>query len=212
MANAGPMPVQLRFQTGLTGAEYVTREGWRLASLERCPLHPNGGCGFTGHGTYARKSPRGTYIARWYCHMGHCTISLLPDHLAARFPGTLAEIEQVVATVEQASSLEVAADTLRPDPVQLPSAVRWVRRRVDPVRKLLTIVVGLLPQYLLGCAPSIAAFRDRLLSEQVLMTLRELAQVHLQALPRPLGFQHPGTAGGELCQGFQQYMGVDRPP
>ena len=50
------------------------------------------------------------------------------------------------------------------------------------------------PQRLLGCAPSIAAFRERLLSEQVLMMLRELAQVHLQALPRPLGFHHSRTA------------------
>ena len=107
------MPVQLRYETGLTGAEYVTAEGWRLARLERCPLHPHGGCGFARHSTYRRKKPPGTYIARWYCPQGHCTFSLLPDHLAARFPGTLAEIEQVVATVEQASSVEAAANALR---------------------------------------------------------------------------------------------------
>lgn len=206
------MPVQLRFQTGLTGAEYVTREGWRLARLARCPLHPHGGCGFARHGTYERKRPPGTCIARWYCHKGQCTFSLLPDHLAARFPGTLSEIEQVVAAVEQASSLEAAADALRRDAATLPSAVRWVRRRVASVRALLTIVVGLFPQRLLGCAPNIAAVRDRLLSEQVLMTLRELAQVHLQALPRPLGFQPPRMAGGERNQRCQQYMGPDRPP
>ena len=75
---------------------------WRLASLARCPLHPRGGCGFARHGTYERMSPPGTQIARWYCPQGHRTFSLLPDHLAARFPGTLSEIEQVVATVEQA--------------------------------------------------------------------------------------------------------------
>ena len=206
------MPVQLRFQTGLTGAEYVTREGWRLARLARCPLHPHGGCGFARHGTYERKRPPGTCIARWYCHKGHCTFSLLPDHLAARFPGTLSEIEQVVAAVEQARSVEAAADALRRDAVTLPSAVRWVRRRVASVRALLTIVVGLFPQRLLGCAPSIAAVRDRLCSEQVLMTLRELAQIHLQALPRPLGFHHPRMAGGERNHRFQQRMGPDRPP
>ncbi len=205
------MPVQLRFQTGLTDAEYVTREGWRLARLARCPLHPRGGCGLARHGTYARKSPPGTYIARWYCPQGHRTFSLLPDHLAARFPGTLAAIEAVVATVEQARSLEAAADALRRDPVTLPSAVRWVRRRVAPVRALLTIVVGLLPQRLLGCAPNIAAFRSRLRSEQVLMSLRELAQVHLQALPRPLGFQYVHMAGGEHRGGFQQRLGTDPP-
>ena len=206
------MPVQLRFQTGLTGAEYVTREGWRLARLARCPLHPHGGCGFARHGTYERKRPPGTCIARWYCHKGQCTFSLLPDHLAARFPGTLSEIEQVVAAVEQARSVEAAADALRRDAVTLPSAVRWVRRRVASVRALLTIVVGLSPQRLLGCAPSIAAFRDRLRSEQVLLSLRELAQIHLQALPRPLGFHHPRMAGGERNHRCQQRMGPDRPP
>jgi len=206
------MPVQLRYETGLTGAEYVTAEGWRLARLERCPLHPHGGCGFARHTRYLRKKPPGTYIARWYCRKGHCTFSLLPDHLAARFPGTLAEIEQVVATVEQSRSVEAAADALRDHSVLLPSAVRWVRRRVAPVRKLLIVMVGLLPQHLLGCAPRMAAFRDRLLTDQVLMTLRELAQVHLQALPRPLGFHHRRLAGGERSRGFQQYMGADRPP
>lgn len=210
-ANAGLMPVQLRYETGLTGAEYVTREAWRLARLARCPLHPRGGCGFARHGSYERMSPPGTHIARWYCPQGHRTFSLLPDHLAARFPGTLSEIEQVVATVEQASSLEAAADLLRRDAVTLPSAVRWVRRRVGPVRALLTILVGLLPDLLLGCAPTIGALRMRLSCAQVLMGLRERGQMHLQALARPLGFHHPWYAGGERNLGFQQRMGPDPP-
>ena len=58
-ADAGLMPVQLRFETGLTGAEYVTREAWREARLSHCPLHPRGGCGFARHGTYERKSAGG---------------------------------------------------------------------------------------------------------------------------------------------------------
>ena len=211
-ADAGLIPVQLRFKTGLTGADYVTREAWREARLSCCPLHPRGGCGFARHGTYGRKSPAGTLIARWYCRQGHRTFSLLPDHLAARFPGTLSEIEQVVATVEQARSLEAAADALRSDPVTLTSAVRWVRRRVGPVRGLLTVLVGLFPQYLLGCAPTIGALRERLSCEHVLMSMRELAQVHLQALARPLGFQYPPHAGGERTPRFQQHMGLDPPP
>jgi hypothetical protein len=210
-ANAGLVPVQLRFETGLTGADYVTREGWREARLSRCPLHPRGGCGFARHGTYERKTPAGTLIARWYCPQGHRTFSLLPDHLAARFPGTLSEIEQVVVTVEQAKSLEAAADALRSDPVTLTSAVRWVRRRVGPVRSLLSIVVGLLPQWLLGCVPTIAALRARLACPQVLMALREHAKTHLQALARPLGFQHPSYAGGEYQSPAQQHMGPDPP-
>jgi hypothetical protein len=203
--------VQLRFDTGLTGEDYVTREAWREARLARCPLHPRGGCGFARHGTYARVSPPGTLIARWYCPQGHRTFSLLPDHLAARFPGTLGEIEAVVVAVEQARAVEAAADALRRDPITLPSAVRWVRRRVAPVRALLTIVVGLLPQVLLGAAPTIAGLRTRLACTPVLMALRALARVHLQALPAPLGFHHLCTAGGERRGGFQQRMGPDPP-
>lgn len=205
------MPVQLRFETGLTGADYVTREAWREARLSCCPLHPRGGCGFSRHGTYERKTPAGTLIARWYCPQAHRTFSLLPDHLAARFPGTLSEIERVVVTVEHAKSVETAADALRSDPVTLTSAVRWVRRRVAPVRALLSIVVGLFPQPLLGCAPTIAALRARLACPQVLMALREHAKAHLQALARPLGFRHPWYAGGECQGGIQQRMGPDPP-
>ena len=56
-------------------------------------------------GTYTRKTPRGTKIPRWYCRESHTTFSLLPDCLAARFPGELDELEAVVAHAEQAPSL-----------------------------------------------------------------------------------------------------------
>jgi hypothetical protein len=105
--------VQLRFATSVTGEEYVSQELWLDASLAHCPLHPKGGCGFARHGTYERRSPPGTRIARWYCPRGHSTFSLLPDCLAARLPGTLAEVEEVVAGVEQARSLEAACANLR---------------------------------------------------------------------------------------------------
>ena len=204
--------MQLRFQTGLTGAEYVTREAWRLASLAHCPLHPRGGCGFVRHGTYERVSPPGTRIARWYCSQGHCTFSLLPDHLAARFPGRLQEIEAVVAAVEQAPSLEAAADQLRRDDITLPSAVRWVRRRVAPVRALLTILIGLFPQLLLSCAPTLTALRERLACAPVLLVLREVAASDLQALVPPLGFRPPVARGPTRQDRFQQRMGPDPAP
>ena len=205
------VPVQLRFATGLTSDQYVTRQAWRQASLPRCPLHPRGGCHFARWGTYARVDPPGTRIARWYCPEGHRTFSLLPDHLAARFPGTLSEIEQVVSAVEQASSLEAAADGLRRDDVSLPSAVRWVRRRVRLVRPLLTILVGLLPQLLLGCAPTLHSLGMRLGADAVLLKLRTLAQPYLQALPRPLGFGPRRAAAGERKVGYQHDMGPDPP-
>ena len=203
--------MQLRFQTGLTGADYVTQEGWRLARLAHCPLHPRGGCGFASHGTYERVSPAGTRIARWYCPQGHCTFSLLPDHLAARFPGTLCEIEQVVASVEQAPSLEAAANALRPDDVMLATALRWIRRRMRLIHTVLAVVVSLLPDLCIGASPTVQSFRIRLACEPVLIALRGLACIHLQALPRPLGFRPPGEAGGGRKAPFQQRMGPDPP-
>jgi hypothetical protein len=205
------VPVQLRFSSGLSSADYVTGEGWRLATLACCPVHPRGGCGFARHGTYARVSPPGTLIARFYCPTGHCTFSLLPDHLAARLPGTLSDIEQVVAAVEQAPSLETAADRLRRDNISLPSAVRWTRRRVRLVHTLLAILVSVLPQLLLGCAPMLHAVRARLGCEQVLVQLRETAQLHLHALPRPLGFRPPSAGGSERKCACQQHTGPDPP-
>ena len=215
-ANAGRMPVQLRFHTGLTDAEYVTAQAWRLASMAGCPEHARGGCGFARHGTYERKTPAGPLIARWYCPQGHRTFSLLPDHLAARFGGTLAQIEQVVLAVECAPSVQAAADRLRPDAVTLPSAIRWVRRRLAPVRALLTTVVGLLPDSLSGCAATISALRERLACDHVLRELRQMAASHLQALAAPLGFRGhriaaPSSAGGERKRRRQQPMGPDPP-
>jgi hypothetical protein len=111
--------VQLRYETGLTSDEYVSRQAWRKASLPRCPNHPWGGCSLARHGTYRRKTPAGTQIARWYCAESHTTFSLLPDCLAARLPGTLDELESIVAAAEQAPSLEAAANVLRLD-IELP--------------------------------------------------------------------------------------------
>ena len=142
--------MQLRLQTLHTGEHYVSAEGWREARLDRCPNHRRGRCSLARHGTYARRTPVGTQIARWYCRESHTTFSLLPDCLAARLPGTLTELEEVVAGAEKASSLMAAADQLRRDAVELPGAMRWVHRRVRLVHHALRVVIGLLPQ-LRGC-------------------------------------------------------------
>ena len=93
--------MQLRFQTGLTSEQYVSAEAWRAARLDRCPNHPHGGCSLARHGTYERRTPAGTQIARWYCRESHTTFNLLPDCLAARLPGTLRRLEEVVVHAEQ---------------------------------------------------------------------------------------------------------------
>jgi hypothetical protein len=170
---AGPWPVQLRFQTGLTSEDYVSRKAWREASLSRCPNHPRGGCSLARHGTYERKTPAGTRIARWYCPESHTTFSLLPDFLAARLPGTLNALEDVVAVAEQAPSLEAAANSLRLD-IELPGALRWIRRRIALVHRCLVLVIGLLPDQLAGCVATVTHLREHLGHESVLMALRRL--------------------------------------
>ena len=204
--------MQLRYETGLTGEQYVKAEAWRAARLERCPNHPHGGCSLARHGTYTRKTPRGTQIARWYCRESHTTFSLLPDCLAARFPGELDEVEAVVAHAEQAPSLAAAANALRRDTVELPGAMRWVARRVRLVHHVLTIVIGLLPELLTRCVPEVGAVRTRLDTDIALRTLRTLADPQLPVLPAPLGFQ-PHRLGTANRKGARQHkMGPDPPP
>ena len=204
--------VQLRYETGLTGERYVTAGAWRRARLERCPNHPRGGCSLARHGTYERKTPPGTRVARWYCPESHTTFSLLPDCLAARLPGTLDALEAVVVAAEGARSLEAAANELRRDAVELPGAMRWVRRRVRLVHNVLARVIGLIPDRLAGCAATTGAVRERLKSDSALMKLRGLVAGQLRMLPAPLGFQPHGIGMGGRKPAFQHSMGPDPPP
>ena len=203
--------MQLRYETGLTGEEYVRAEAWRDARLDRCPNHPRGGCSLAGHGTYARKTPRGAKIARWYCSESHTTFSGLPDCLAARLPGTLDEVEAVVAHAEEAASLSAAADALRRDPVGLPGAIRWVQRRVLLVHHALTLVIGLLPAQLARCIAEVGAVRTRLETDSALVALRALTAAQLPALPAPLGFQPHRRDATIRNRRFQHKMGPDPP-
>ena len=204
--------MQLRYETGLTGEQYVKAEAWRAARLERCPNHPHGGCSFARHGTYTRKTPRGTQIARWYCRDSHTTFSLLPDCLAARLPGELDEVEAVVAHAEQAPSLAAAANALRRDTVELPGAMRWVERRVRLVHHVLSIVIGLLPEPLARCIAEVGAVRTRLDTDIALRVLRTLVDPQLPALPAPLGFQPHRLGTTNRSRAHQHNMGPDPPP
>jgi hypothetical protein len=147
-------------------------------------------------------------IARYYCPTAHETFSLLPDCLASRFAGELDAIEHVVATAEAARSVEAAADVLRPD-ITLPSAVRWIRRRLTPVRRALLAIVTLLPDLFAGDA-RLAAVRLALATPSALVALRTHAAAHLMTLPTPLGF-HPRAALREARRAAAPHgMGADR--
>ena len=146
-------------------------------------------------------------IARYYCPTAQETFSLLPDCLASRFPGPLDDLERVVAQVEAAPSIEAAADVLRPD-IVLPSAVRWVRRRLTLVRATLLAVVTLLPD-LFGGPAHLGAVRTALGTDHVLVTLRARAAVLLPALPRPLGFAPPVRPRRARGRRRQHHLGAD---
>ena len=147
-------------------------------------------------------------IARYYCPTAHETFSLLPDCLASHFPGELTAVESVVAAVEAARSVEAAADVLRPD-ITLPSAVRWVRRRLTPVRRVLLAVVTLLPDLFTSDA-RLGAVRLALATPSALVALRTHAAAHLATLPTPLGF-HPRAARREAPPVVVPHgMGADR--
>jgi hypothetical protein len=147
-------------------------------------------------------------IARYYCPTAHETFSLLPDCLASHFPGELTAVESVVATVEAARSVEAAADILRPD-ITLPSAVRWVRRRLTPIRRALLAIVTLRPDLFSGDA-RLAAVRVALATPSALVTLRRHVAAPLSTLPTPLGF-HPGSRRREASLTVVPHgMGADR--
>ena len=203
-----PRPVQLRHACPLSGEAYVARSAWRDASLAACPRHPRGGCGLVRHGTYPRRTPTGMRIARYYCPTAHETFSLLPDCMASHFPGELDAMEQVVATVEDARSVEAAADRLRPD-ITLASAVRWIRRRLRPIRVALLAVVTLWPDLGTGDA-RLAGVRRALATSSALVTLRTRTASHLAVLPTPLGF-HPRAARRDgRPSAVPHGMGADR--
>ena len=202
--------MQLRFATGLTSEDYVTQAGWLTASLKRCPFHPEGGCGFARHTPYERVSPPGCLIARWYCRSAHTTISLLPDFLCSRLTGTLAEVEAVVLAVETEPSLEAASETVRRD-IELPGALRWMRRRVRLVHAGLAAAIGLVPGLLAGCKPTVVSVRSALGAESVLVFLRWAIPPHLAALPPPLGFGPRPLRRRPSSAAVQQGPGPDPP-
>lgn len=152
-------------------------------------------------------------IARWYCPTGHTTFSLLPDCLASRLPGRLDEVEQVVAIVEAkvaaGESIEKAAERIRPD-IQLPGAVRWVRRRLGAVRMVLLALVTLMPGRL-GNEPRLGAVRKVLGTEQALLRLREVGAAHLGSLAPPVGFGARPSRRWPRRRHRQQGTGPDPP-
>lgn len=179
--------MQVRLATPSTGEDYVTEKQWLRATLKACPWHPQGGCGFCGHGTYPRVRPWGTLIARWYCPTERRTVSALPDALASHFSGTLSDIEAHVEAVEVAESLASAAMSRRLE-IELPGALRYLSRVCRAVHRALNICRGLQPERFAHLPATINGFAHLLGPTNVLMRLRQTVARHLTHLPTPLGF------------------------
>jgi hypothetical protein len=212
--------VQVRLEIALSLDEYVAQKVWVRARLLRCPLHPEGGCGFSAHGSYLRKYPIPHRIARAYCRKGQTTFGLIPDFAASHVPGTLPELEAAVGVYEAQGNLYRAANLVRPpeilpddrDPITQAATAQWLGRRVAWVRATLITVAGLFPELFCGCEMTLTAFRARLRSDSVLMALRGICAEKLEALPIPVGFGYRSQNGKTPIGAVQQSLRSDRPP
>jgi hypothetical protein len=187
--------VQLRHQTELTSEEYVRQNAWESASLGSCGLSPERAATYRRHGSYGRCEPAGLRVARFYSRVEHATISLLPDFAAARVSSTLVDIEQSVIDAQRerdkGANREQAARAVAPAGIEPQSAVRRERRRRRWVKAALAVLIGLLPEVLAGCEPSLASVRSALgctSVDSVLVRAREIAATYLTQMPAPVGF------------------------
>jgi len=139
------------------------------------------------HGTYTRKWPIELKIPCWYCRKDHTLISLLPDFLPSRLSGTLKEVEEVVLEAQKHPSLESASEKIRPD-IELPGALRWLRRRLNYVKNILTIAGGILPQF---GFKSLKQLQQTFKVDFALPHLRKILEKHLHTLPRIIGLIPP---------------------
>ena len=186
------MPVQIVFESGHTSESYVSDCGWEQASIERCPR-----CGgrIPSHGTYERKSPEGTRVARFYCRRCRMTVSLLPHFLAAGYGETLDVQRKAVEAVERCPTFDEAARVMRPD-IEIQGARRWLRRRVRRHRLGLLLLVTAL-----GTAPAAMTPAE----------VRAAAAELLQQLPTPAGLAHRRMGHWLEARRLQHAMGPDPP-
>ena len=171
---------------------YVSRRAWRFAILDACPFHPAGGCGVERLGSYPRIWPQGCRIPRFWCPLASCSISLLPESLAAGVTGSLDAIECAVDAIET-GGITSAVDVVHPadaeDASGLEAARRSLRRRARWVYPTLVTIVSLLADRLSGVAPTLRAMRVALGVDRVLVAVRSVAEMHLGEVARPLGFR-----------------------
>ncbi len=98
----------------MAGCNFATKRTWPprpmfAGKLGAKQLRRAACSGAVRHGAYGRKTQAGMRIFRWYCRRYHTTFNSLPDCSAARFPGTLQAMGEMVAEAEALGSLWAAA-------------------------------------------------------------------------------------------------------
>lgn len=146
-------------------------------------------------------------VPRFYCHKGRTTFSLLPEFLATQMTGTLAEVEAVVVAAQEGPTQEAAAMKLRPD-IEPPGALRWMRRRTQPIAIACLAVATLYPKEF-SPPVTLADMRRQKGSTALLQYMRKLAESQLQSLPAPLGFRRRGLWRKSSENLFQHKPGAD---
>jgi len=116
----------------------------------------------------------------------------------------------VVAAADAAPTQEAASEALRPD-IELPGALRWLRRRTRLVQAGLAAAIGLLPGLLAGCKPTVTSVRSVLGAEVALVRVRLELAPHLVTLPPPLGFGPRPLRRWPSPTALQQEAGPDPP-
>lgn len=148
-------------------------------------------------------------VARWYCPVAQKTFSLLPVCLSARLSGSLDDAEHVVVAAETIG-VERAAQAIRVGEVELPGAMRWLRRRLRGVHAAVLALMTAIPGRL-GRVPEVRVIRSVLGTDRALVALREIGVDHLPSLPPPVGFRPPRPQMAELERAFQHETGPDPP-
>ena len=180
--------MQIRYKTNVSSAhEYNVQKLCEKAELKQCPIHPEGGCGIRRHGSYKRLIPIECKIPCWYCRTAHTLISMLPDFLASRLPGTLKDVEEVVLEVKKHPTLVSAAETIRPD-IGLQGALRWLTRRLNYVDSILNVAAGILSPVGFKDLPQLQKLFN---VDYILPHLREKLNDHLYKITHILGLISP---------------------
>ncbi len=176
-------------------------------------MHPEGGCGLSRHGTCERYTPYGpALIVRYYCREGRTTVSLLPDGIAARLTGTLADLAREVRTAEL-EGVEEAAQSGSPNPhIDRATRIARVKRRQELLYRSLGAIRGFLPDRFAGCLLQLVPMEVAVGGPFVLLLLlRCWCADSLSVLPPPIGFRPPEVRSPDPDGGHQQLKPRDSP-